>query len=126
MDVAIIDAVWNGAWQSLKIAALADAHQVNVAPHNYYGHLATMISAHLCAAVTNLRIMETDVDRGPWDDELFTRGARHPRRPPARARYPRLGHGAGRGRARPPPRPRNIERRGVPRRVVDRRRRENA
>ena len=72
MDVAIIDAVWNGAWQSLKIAALADAHQVNVAPHNYYGHLATMISAHLCAAVTNLRIMETDVDRGPWDDELFT------------------------------------------------------
>ena len=31
MDVAIIDAVWNGAWQSLKIAALADAHQVNVA-----------------------------------------------------------------------------------------------
>ena len=72
MDVAIIDAVWNGAWQSLKIAALADAHQVNVAPHNYYGHLATMIGAHLSAAVPNLRIMETDVDRGPWDEELFT------------------------------------------------------
>ena len=72
MDVAIIDAVWNGAWQSMKIAAIADAHQVNVAPHNYYGHLATMISAHLCAAVPNLRIMETDVDRGPWDGELFT------------------------------------------------------
>ena len=72
MDVAIIDAVWNGAWQSMKIAALADAHQVNIAPHNYYGHLATMISAHLSAAVPNLRIMETDVDRGPWDEELFT------------------------------------------------------
>ena len=72
MDVAIIDAVWNGAWQSMKIAALADAHQVNVAPHNYYGHLATMIGAHLSAAVSNLRIMETDVDRGPWDEELFT------------------------------------------------------
>ena len=72
MDVAIIDAVWNGAWQSMKVAALADAHQVNVAPHNYYGHLATMIGAHLSAAVSNLRIMETDVDRGPWDGELFT------------------------------------------------------
>ncbi len=72
MDVAIIDAVWNGVWQSMKIAAIADAHQINVAPHNYYGHLATMMSAHLCAAVPNLRIMETDVDRGPWDDQLFT------------------------------------------------------
>ncbi len=72
MDVAIIDAVWNGIWQSMKIAATAEAHQVNVAPHNYYGHLATMMNAHLCAAVPNLRIMETDIDRLPWDAELFT------------------------------------------------------
>ena len=72
IDVAIIDAVWNGVWQSLKIAASADAHQVNVAPHNYYGHLATMMNAHLSAAVPNLRIMETDIDRLPWDEELFT------------------------------------------------------
>ena len=35
MDVAIIDTVWNGAWQSMKIAALAEAHEVNVAPHNF-------------------------------------------------------------------------------------------
>lgn len=72
MDVAIIDAVWNGIWQSMKIAATAAAHQVNVAPHNYYGHLATMMNAHMCAAVPNLRIMETDIDRIPWDNELFT------------------------------------------------------
>ena len=39
MDVAIIDTVWNGVWQSMKIAALAEAHEVNVAPHNFYGHL---------------------------------------------------------------------------------------
>jgi galactonate dehydratase len=31
MDVAIIDAPWNGAWQAMKIAALAEAHEVNVA-----------------------------------------------------------------------------------------------
>ncbi len=72
MDVAIIDVPWNGAWQSMKIAATAEAHQVNVAPHNYYGHLATMMSAHVSAAVPNLRIMETDIDRLPWDAEIFT------------------------------------------------------
>ena len=32
MDVAIIDVPWNGAWQSYKIAAMADAYEVNVAP----------------------------------------------------------------------------------------------
>ena len=72
MDVCIIDAVWNGVWQSMKVAATAAAHQVNVAPHNYYGHLSSMISAHMCAAVPNLRIMETDIDRVPRDAELFT------------------------------------------------------
>lgn len=72
MDVAIIDAVWNGVWQSMKIAASADAHEVNVAPHNFYGHLSTMMNAHFAAAVPNLRIMEIDIDRLAWDDEIFT------------------------------------------------------
>ena len=72
MDVVIVDALWNGVFQSVKIAGMADAHQLHVAPHNYYGHLATFMNAHLAAAVPNLRIMETDIDRLPWDDELFT------------------------------------------------------
>ena len=72
MDVAIVDAPWNGVWQSMKIAASADAHEVNVAPHNFYGHLCTMMSAHFSAAVPNLRIMETDIDRIAWDHELVT------------------------------------------------------
>ena len=72
MDVVIIDALWNGIQQSTKIASMAEAHQLQVAPHNYYGHLATFMNAHLAAAVPNLRIMETDIDRLPWDDELFT------------------------------------------------------
>jgi galactonate dehydratase len=70
MDVAIIDTPWNGVWQSMKIAATAEAHEVNVAPHNFYGHLCTMMNAHFSAAVPNLRIMETDIDRLAWDDEL--------------------------------------------------------
>ena len=72
MDVAIVDTPWNGVWQSMKIAAAAAAHEVNVAPHNFYGHLCTMMNAHFSAAVPNLRIMETDIDRIAWDHELFT------------------------------------------------------
>jgi len=72
MDVAIIDAVWNGVWQAMKIAGAADAFEVNTAPHNFYGHLATMMNAHFAAAVPNLRIMEIDIDRLLWDDEVFT------------------------------------------------------
>ena len=58
--------------QSMKIAASAEAYEVNVAPHNFYGHLCTMMNAHFSAAVPNLRIMETDIDRLAWDHELFT------------------------------------------------------
>jgi galactonate dehydratase len=76
MDVAIIDAVWNGIWQAMKIANLAEAHEVNIAPHNFYGHLASFMNLHFAAAVPNLRIMEIDVDRLPWDDELFTHAPR--------------------------------------------------
>jgi L-alanine-DL-glutamate epimerase-like enolase superfamily enzyme len=72
MDVAIIDTPWNGVWQSMKIAAAAEAHEVNVAPHNFYGHLCTMMNAHFAAAVPNLRILETDIDRLAWDHQLFT------------------------------------------------------
>ena len=72
MDVAIIDTPWNGVWQSMKIANLAEAHEVNVAPHNFYGHLCTMMNAHFACAVPNLRIMEIDIDRLEWDHELFT------------------------------------------------------
>jgi L-alanine-DL-glutamate epimerase-like enolase superfamily enzyme len=70
MDVPIVDVIWNGYMESLKIAAMADAYEMNVAPHNFYGHLSSVISAHFCAAVPNFRIMETDVDAVPWRDEL--------------------------------------------------------
>ena len=72
VDVAIVDTPWNGVWQSMKIAAVAEAHEVNVACHNFYGHLCTMMNAHFCASVPNLRIMEVDIDRIAWDHELFT------------------------------------------------------
>jgi len=35
----------------MKIASAAEACEVNVAPHNFYGHLCTMMNAHFSAAV---------------------------------------------------------------------------
>jgi galactonate dehydratase len=72
VDVAIVDAPWNGVAESVQIAAMAEAYEINIAPHNFYGHLATMMSAHLCAVVPNVRIMELDPDVVPWYDELVT------------------------------------------------------
>jgi len=70
MDVVMIDVPWNGFAQSKKIADLAETYELNIAPHNYYSHLSTLHSAHLCASVPNVRIMEIDVDDVPWKDEL--------------------------------------------------------
>ncbi len=72
MDVASVDVIWNGFHQSKKIADLAETFEVNCAPHNYYSHLATFISAQWCAAIPNVRILEVDVDDVPWREELTT------------------------------------------------------
>jgi galactonate dehydratase len=72
MDVASVDVIWNGFHQAKKIADLAETFEVNCAPHNYYSHLATFISAQWCAAIPNARILELDVDDVPWRDELVT------------------------------------------------------
>ena len=97
MDVAIIDTPWNGVWQSMKIANLAEAHEVNVAPHNFYGHLCTMMNAHF-AAVRAEPAHHGDRHRPPGMGPR----ALHPcpgvqGRPSHHAVAPRLGHRAGRG-----------------------------
>ncbi|MEM7124851.1 MAG: mandelate racemase/muconate lactonizing enzyme family protein [Chloroflexota bacterium] len=71
-DVFMIDVPWNGFAQSKKIGDLAEVYQLNVAPHNYYSHMSTFISACLCATLPNVRIMEIDIDDVPWKDELTT------------------------------------------------------
>ena len=71
-DVAIIDVIWNGLNEFLKIASMADVYEVNVAPHNFYGHLCSAISATFSALVPNFRVMEIDIDSAPWRDEFYT------------------------------------------------------
>ena len=72
MDFCMIDLPWNGYIESRRIAALADMYEIMVAPHNYYSHLSTFMSVHLCATMPNVKIMETDVDSVPWRDDITT------------------------------------------------------
>jgi galactonate dehydratase len=71
-DIAIIDVPWNGIAEAVRIAALAEAHEINVAPHNFYGPLADLMTAHFCASVPNLEIMEIEADDVPWKYDLLT------------------------------------------------------
>lgn len=72
VDVVIIDVPWCGILESMRMAALADSFEVNVAPHNFCGPIATMISANFAAAVPNFRVMEIDVVQVPWTYDLIT------------------------------------------------------
>ena len=71
-DVFMIDVPWNGFSQSKKVGDLAEVYQLNMAPHNYYSHLSSFISASLCAVLPNVRIMEIDIDDVAWKDDLVT------------------------------------------------------
>ena len=70
-DVLMVDIPWNGFTLSKKIADLAESYEINIAPHNYYSHLSTLMSAHLCACAPNVRIQEIDIDDIPWKDDLI-------------------------------------------------------
>jgi galactonate dehydratase len=72
VDIAMVDVIWNGFVQSKKVGDLAQMHQVNVCPHNYYSHLSTLICANLAAVLPNVRVMEVDGDDVAWKDEMVT------------------------------------------------------
>ena len=69
-DVIIIDVIWNGLTESLKVAKLANYFDIPIAPHNYYTHLSTFISLQFCSIINNVKIMEIDIDDVPWKDQI--------------------------------------------------------
>jgi galactonate dehydratase len=75
VDVAIIDPQYNGVPEAIRMAAMADAYEVNIASHNFSGPLSAVISAHFASVVPNFRIMEFDVDEVPWKPKLLTNPA---------------------------------------------------
>jgi galactonate dehydratase len=72
VDVAIVDVQYNGMLESMRMAALADIYDVNVASHAFAGPLSSVISAHFCAAIPNFKMMECDIDEMPWRPQLLT------------------------------------------------------
>ncbi len=48
-----------------RIAALAEAHFVTVAPHNPMGPLASAVNVHFAASQPNFRILEYRLPHGP-------------------------------------------------------------
>ncbi|HEX4408561.1 MAG TPA: mandelate racemase/muconate lactonizing enzyme family protein [Xanthobacteraceae bacterium] len=72
VDVVIIDPQWNGMIEATRMASFVDTYEINVAVHNYHGHLSTMIGAHFAAVIPNFRIAEIVVDEAPWVASFFT------------------------------------------------------
>ena len=62
-DVCVV----GGLLEMRRIAALAEAHFVSVAPHNPMGPLATAVNLHLAAAMPNFKILEYRLPADvPW------------------------------------------------------------
>lgn len=70
----------------LKVAALAEAHQAVIAPHNSVGPIGNTAALHVAAAIPNALIFEYLVSQPDWIDDVFP-GAPKPEagfiRPPA-------------------------------------------
>ena len=59
-QIVMFDIDWaGGLTEARKIAALAESHQLPVAPHNPGGPVSNLVTAHFCASVYNLFIMES-------------------------------------------------------------------
>jgi len=71
-DIIMPDLAWNGLTMGKKIADMAHAYDVLVAPHNCHSPLTTLVSAALCATLPNFLILEYDADDAPWRDDLMT------------------------------------------------------
>ncbi len=60
--------VCGGLLEMRKIAAIAEAHYVTVAPHNPMGPIATAVNFHFAAATHNFKILEyIDPTGSEWD-----------------------------------------------------------
>ena len=67
--------VCGGLLEMRKIAAIAEAHYVSIAPHNPMGPLATAVNVHFAAATPNFKILEyllpTETEWNAWIDEPY-------------------------------------------------------
>lgn len=62
-----------GPSEMKRMAAMAEAYGVPIAPHNPNGPLSTLASAHVCASIPNFFRQEFMVNDVPWRDEVISR-----------------------------------------------------
>jgi len=69
-----------GFTEAMKVAAMAEAHYLDLMPHNPLGPIASAATAHLCIATPNVAWMEIrdspTEDSGFYDQRLFPVQAR--------------------------------------------------
>jgi galactonate dehydratase len=77
-----------GLLEMTRIAAVANADEVAVAPHNPSGPVSTAATVHICAGMKNFRILELQWGEVPWRSDLvippekFEQGSIHvPQKP---------------------------------------------
>ncbi len=74
VDILQCDLVNCGGFTGMKkIAALAEAHYIGMAPHNPNGPVATIMNLHFAASIPNFTILETigsEADREIWEELL--------------------------------------------------------
>ena len=63
--------VAGGITETKKIAALAEANFIQLAPHNIHGQVGTAFSLQLMASIPNACILEYSVEDIPWKSEIF-------------------------------------------------------
>lgn len=72
-DVVMPDITRCGGPSEMKrIATMAEAYNVLVAPHNPNGPLSTLASAHVCAAIPNFFRCEFMLNDVPWRDMVIS------------------------------------------------------
>jgi galactonate dehydratase len=74
LDVVLPDVCHTGILQARKIAALAEAYHLPVAPHNPNSPLSTVISGHFCASIPNFLALEYYLEEmePPWRDRVIS------------------------------------------------------
>jgi galactonate dehydratase len=64
--------ICGGLWEAKKIAAMAEAEYINIAPHNPMGPVSTAVCTHFAASTPNFTILEYRIDSsGPSRDLLL-------------------------------------------------------
>lgn len=72
IDIAQPDIrICGGLTEAKKIAALCEAAQIPVAPHNIHGQIGTAASMHLACSIPNALILEYSVEEIEWKERLF-------------------------------------------------------